>query len=67
MDIICITLHISVLLLTIDNNQCECMAILVYVWQSEYVREYELHTKQFYFLLLKLFLLHFLWSNKSLI
>ncbi len=26
------------------SNQYECLAISVYVWQSEYVREYVLHT-----------------------
>ncbi len=41
MIIIWITPHISVWLLT-NSNQCECLAISVYVWQSEYVREYVL-------------------------
>ncbi len=44
MIIICITPHISVWLLT-NSNQCECLAISVYVWKSEYVRTYVLHTK----------------------
>ncbi len=44
MIIICITPHIIVRLLTINSNQCEWLAISVYVWQSEYVREYVLHT-----------------------
>ncbi len=61
MIIICITPHISVWLLTITINQCECLAISVYAWQSEYVRENVQHTKQFFslsfFLLLKLYLL----------
>ncbi len=39
--------HISVWLLTTNSNQCECLAISVYVWQSEYVSEYVLHTKLF--------------------
>ncbi len=43
MIIICITPHISVWSLT-NSNQCECLAISVYVWQSEYV----LHTKLFF-------------------
>ncbi len=62
MIILCVTPHISVWLLTINSKQCECLAISVYVWQSEYVREYVQHTKQFFFflLLLKLFLLYFL-------
>ncbi len=51
--------HISVWLLTV----WPCVAISVYVWQSEYVLEYVLHTKLFFslssFLLLKLFLLYF--------
>ncbi len=46
MIIICITPLISMWLLTINSNQCEWLAISVYVWQSEYVREYVLHTKQ---------------------
>ncbi len=40
MIIICITPHISVWLLTTKSNQCECLAISVYVWQSKYVSEY---------------------------
>ncbi len=48
MIIICINPHISVWLLTINSNQCESLAISVYVWQSEYV----LHTKLFFLLLL---------------
>ncbi len=55
MIIIYITPHISVWLLTINSNQCECLAI------SVYVREYVLHTKlYFFFLLLELFLFYFL-------
>ncbi len=46
----------------------DCMTMcgnisVAYVWQSEYVLQYVLHTKQFFslsfFLLLKLFLLYF--------
>ncbi len=51
MIIICITLHISVWLLTIINHLCECLAISVHVWQSEYVPEYLLHTKLFFLFL----------------
>ncbi len=41
MIIVWITPNITVWLLT-KSNQCECLAISVYVWQSEYVREYVL-------------------------
>ncbi len=51
MIIICMDAHQRVIT---DCNQCECLAISVYVWQSEYI----LHTTQilffincFYFLL----------------
>ncbi len=55
----------SVCKLLTNSNQCECLAKSVYVWQSEYVCEYELAYIQSYFfisfyLLLKLFLLYFL-------
>ncbi len=62
MIVIWITPHISVWLLT-NSNQCECLAISVYVWQSEYVRVHVLAYIQSYFfsffLLLNLFLLYF--------
>ncbi len=32
----------------INSNQCECLTISVYVWQSENVREYVLYTKHFF-------------------
>ncbi len=55
----------SVCKLLTNSNQCECLAKSVYVWQLEYVCEYELAYIQSYFfisfyLLLKLFLLYFL-------
>ncbi len=53
MIIICTTI-ISVWLLTINRNQCERLAISGCVWQSEYVREYVQHTKQFFFTLFQL-------------
>ncbi len=62
MIILCVSNHTLMCGLTINSKQCECLAISVYVWQSEYVREYVQHTKQFFvfLLLLKLFLLYFL-------
>ncbi len=48
MIVIWITPHISVWLLT-NSNQCECLAISVYVWQSEYVRVHVLAYIQSYF------------------
>ncbi len=57
MIIICITSHISVWLLTINSNQCECLAISVYVWQSECTWVCTTYKANF---LLKLFLLFFL-------
>ncbi len=50
MIIIWMTLHISVWLPT-NSNQWECLAISVYVWQSEYVREYVLaYIQSFFFI-----------------
>ncbi len=48
--------------LNYPTHQCECLAILVYVWQSEYEREYVLEYVLVYIqsiLLLKLLLLYF--------
>ncbi len=62
---ICMTAHQRVITDCMTSNQCECLAISVYVWQSEYVLEYVLYTKLiilfsfFVFLLLKLLLLYF--------
>ncbi len=36
----CFVLSFFYTLLIIINNLCECLAISVHVWQSEYVREY---------------------------
>ncbi len=49
----------------INSNQFECLAISVYVWQSEYVLAY-IHSL-FIFITPILFIVFFLWANKSLI
>ncbi len=54
---ICITQHVSVWLLTINSNQCECLAISVSVWQSEYVREH--NAIFFYFFITQIILVFF--------
>ncbi len=55
----------------LNRNQCECKAISVYVWQSEYVHEYVLAYLQSNFFFISLYYSNysyciFWWVNKSL-
>ncbi len=60
MIIICITAHQPVITDCMTSNQCECLAISVYVWQSEYVLENVLYTKLIIFFSIFLFITQFI-------